>query len=219
MTPEEFSVLLQGIDQSLLVGCPEVNHCFLTPIETSQKAEPLLKEKELLNEQGNLTKKGAYTLQWLEKYTANNCYLFVNNCFMSFDGEVGLGLLHEEGIGYQLTQMTKQELLEEVYLTNELVRGETGSKDIRRKEISLEKERQELLTNLSTPLLSVGTIQTNEQKITSIDETIFYKKNDQLVEINVPLKRVYETSQELMNKKIVDVIGIPYEQVGGGWFD
>ncbi|MGG5342509.1 DUF5081 family protein [Enterococcus sp. AZ192] len=216
-TPEELFILLQSIDKRLLVGCPEIQDCSFTPTESSKKAEKLLKEKSIIDSDTNLTKHGADVIRFLELYSTNKKYIFVNSCFMTFYDDKGLGIIKSDD-SYLFTQFTRQQFLEEVYLTNELLRGETGIKKVVHDEIINHKEKDALIDAVESQILSVGEITVQEDKIKNVKEWLFFVKNDQLVEIDVATKKIYHTSQELLNKRVVDTLGIAYEK-GRGWFD
>lgn len=216
-TPEELFILLQSIDKRLLVGCPEIQDCSLSPTESSKKAEQSLKKKEIIDAQNNLTKHGADVIRFLELYSKNQKYIFVNNCFMTFYGTKGIGIIKGED-GYLFTQFTRQQFLEEVYLTNELLRGESGKNPVVHNEIINNKEKETLLEAVDSQLLSVGEINVHDAKISTVKEWLFFTKEEKLIEIDVATKKIYHTSQELLNKRVVDTLGIEYEK-GGGWFD
>lgn len=215
-SPEELSILLEAIDRTSLVGCPEISNCILTPEKTSEKAVPRLRAKRLLDNENHLTENGQQVLQYLEQYTSHSHYIFVNDCYMTFNGENGLGLLVNE-LGILLMQRTRNQLLDELYISNPILQRELEIEGAVHREIRSVEEQEEILTTGQLQFFGIGTITTNQKNNQQFQESLYFLKEDTLYVFYPETKQLMETTQGLLNKKVVDTLGIAYEKATS-WF-
>lgn len=210
-TAEELYVLTHAARFTALIGCPEVAHCQFSPNESTEKAIPLLQEKEILTEKKTLTEKGFRLIQYIETYCMNTQYWFVERCVMAFHKQLGIGFMAVGKGRYQLMMRTKKEWIKEILLTHSKIRVSSDEKPIHRK-IWLKEEAKQLLEQPYTSYFSFGKVFLMQGEIQKIDTWIFVEIDGKWYEQTSESELLYEASAGVLCYRLFDVFNFPVEE-------
>ena len=222
-TGAEMYLLAAAFGGKVLFGLPEKEIYQLKGDGVFQEAYQRLIKKEILTEEGKVTRGGAFIIQTVEKYHQSKKYVRINNIMFAFQDptqdELILLIEMEESDHYQIRVLSKAIVLkmlsEEIPLI--LREPKEEEKNFLQKEL-LNQERREMEEYepermfMNLELFHLDEEPKNRYNPKYYQQWFIFTKNEKLIMVDILTKKYYHTSQYWFLKVLFDEMDFPYKR-------
>ena len=219
----ELYLLAAAFGGNVLFGLPEKQIYQLRGEEVFADAHHRLIEKEIITEEGKITKAGAMIIQAIEYYHQSKKYVRINNLMFAFiegnDDELIVLVEVEEQKLYKLYVMSKAIILKLLLDKFSVIsrEPEEDEKTFLTKELDNEQRHEIENFEPGDSLLNIEFFHVNETN-QQLDNPSFYQqwlafpKDKKLITVDTVKRKFYHTSQYWFLKMIFDELEFPYKE-------
>ncbi|MBC2265065.1 DUF5081 family protein [Listeria booriae] len=212
---EEMYLLANSFSRSSIFGLPAKSVLLVRDSSNMEFAYQALKNKGILNEQGEVTHAGAYAIRALEEYTRSEKYVQIQQVIFAFPKDTSelvfiVKIGKEEG--YQLHRMSKvlvpQLLIKKLDLINREAMEDEELFLLKRQRIEQRQKLDNSLTQENLIDLRIFGVSN------TLEHWIIFDVDEMLFTINTQTKEYYRASQYWLMKILFDTLEIPYKKEG-----
>lgn len=219
----EIYLLASAFESEMLFGLPDKKTLHLLGGEVDKVAHQALVKKEILTEEGKITKGGAYVIRALEFYYLSKKYVRINNLMFGFreadEDEVIMLVEVEDGKYYRLHVISKALVLKLLidrfpFILRE---PEKEEKDFLKKELSTQHRDELGDLEIGEEFMNLEFFHTGESPQAE-DNPKFYQQwfalpHDKKLIMIDPMKDIYyHASQYWFLKILFDEMDFPYKE-------
>ena len=220
LSPAEIYMLCGAVDIEALFGLEDKKTVFIKTKADVLKLKVSLQEKELLNPEGRLTKKGALLIKALEIYSKSKAYARINNLSIALsksrkEDNVVILFEDEPEVSYRLELWPRKRVISLLMDVYDFFRRPAKTRDFEyliRDMEGQDLERVKTMDLIGRPVINFEWFRRpgkRDEKI-GYEHKLFFADGDKIVQLDAVHRDYAYISLFYLYKQVFDWLGIPY---------